>query len=95
MNHPAIKSVVFTPAPRPLHVIAAEIRKTRRNNKGAPSINYAAAPYLDAMSSLNSIDDMYLYDTAKSIVLYFLGNAQSWRGDDARRIKAELKALAA
>lgn len=30
----------------------------------------------------------------RSIVLYFLSNATTWRGDDARRIKAELKKLA-
>ena len=27
------------------------------------------------------------------IVRYFLSNATTWRGEDARRIKAELKAL--
>lgn len=73
--------------PRPLHVIAREIQATW------PNVNYAAAPYLDAMHSLNSINDNYILDTGRSIVAYFLGNARSWRGDDARRIKAELKAM--
>lgn len=72
---------------RPLHVIAAEINRTW------PSVNYAARPYLDAMGALWSIDDSYLYTDGKSVVLYFLSNAGSWRGEDARRIKAELKAL--
>ena len=45
------------------------------------------------MRSLNTIGDSYGYDDGKGIVLYFLSNATSWRGDDARRIKAELKAL--
>ena len=72
---------------RPLSVIAAEISRTW------PSPNYAAIPYLSAMRSLNTIDDGYGYEDAKGIVLYFLSNAGSWRGDDARRIKAELKAL--
>ena len=31
----------------------------------------------------------------RSIVLYFLANAQQWRGPDARRIKAELKSMLA
>lgn len=53
----------------------------------------AAYPYLDAMLDLNSIKDSYGHDSAKSIVLYFLSNASSWRGDVARRIKAELKEL--
>lgn len=47
------------------------------------------------MSDLSSIDDNYMFDSAKSIVLYFLANAQSWRGEVARRIKAELKAMVA
>jgi hypothetical protein len=46
------------------------------------------------MATLDSINDMYMFDTAKSIVLYFLGNASTWRGETAKRIKAELKAMA-
>jgi hypothetical protein len=56
-------------------------------------VNYAARPYLDAMKEINSIDDMYYYDTARSVVAYFLGNARAFRGEDAKRLKAELKAL--
>lgn len=72
---------------RPLYIIANEIRRDWRN------VNYAAKPYLEAMSSLNGIRDNYYHDTAKSVVLYFLANAGSWRGDVARRIKAELKEM--
>jgi hypothetical protein len=72
---------------RPLDVIAAEISASWKN------VNYAAIPYLSAMRSLNTIDDGYGYDDARGIVLYFLSNAGSWRGEDARRIKAELKAM--
>lgn len=53
-------------------------------------VNYAAAPYLSAMVCLHSVDDCYGYDPGRSIVRYFLGNAQSWRGDVAKAIKAEL-----
>jgi hypothetical protein len=55
--------------------------------------NFAAKPYLDAMMSLNSIKDRYGQDSGESIVLYFLSNAQSWRGPVARRVKAELKEM--
>lgn len=72
---------------RPLYKIASEIRSTW------PKVNYAAEPYLIAMGGLTSISDSYYEDSAKSVVLYFLSNATSWRGDDARRIKAELKGL--
>ena len=73
---------------RPLYEIAREIRKTWTR------ISPYAEPYLEAMQSLNSINDNYYFDSGKSIVLYFLGNASTWRGEDARRIKAELKEMA-
>lgn len=72
---------------RPLYEIAADVRKTW------PKVNYAAEPYLDAMADLNSITGNYGMDSADSIVRYFLSNASTWRGDDARRVKAELKAM--
>jgi hypothetical protein len=73
---------------RTLSQIASEVRKDWKN------VNYAAKPYLDAMGCLDSItEDMYGCDSAKSIVLYFLGNASSWRGEKAKEIKAELKAM--
>ena len=73
---------------RPLATIAREIRSDWKN------VNYAAKPYLDAMAQLNSINDSYYYDSARSVVLYFLGNASAWRGDTAKRVKLELKAMA-
>ena len=56
-------------------------------------VNFAARPYLDAMKTLISIDDSYGADSARSVVLYFLSNASTWRGPVAREVKAELKAL--
>ena len=72
---------------RPLYEIAREIRKTWTK------VSPYAEPYLEAMQSLNTINDNYYYDSGKSIVLYFLSNASTWRGEDARRIKAELKEM--
>jgi len=72
---------------RTLGVIAIEIEKAW------PKVNYAARPYLDAMKQLNSISDDFYGDSGKSVVLYFLSNALTWRGDDARRIKAELRGM--
>jgi hypothetical protein len=54
---------------------------------------FGAVPYVEAMQSLNSINDMYGYDSAEEIVLRFLVNAGSWRGPEARRIKKELNDL--
>lgn len=76
-------------AARPLHKIAADIRAHW------PKVYFGAEPYVEAMASLNSINDMYGADDARYIVNYFLSNAFTWRGPDARRIKTELKALLA
>ncbi len=78
----------MTKSVRPLHVIASEIRKDWTK------VYFGAVPYLDAMQSLNSINDNYYQDSAKSVVLYFLCNATSWRGEVARNIKKELNAMA-
>lgn len=56
-------------------------------------MSYAARPYLQAMYSLDSLSDMYGADNGRSIVAYFLSNASSWRGETARRIKAELNGM--
>ena len=72
---------------RPIYEIAREIRKEWTK------VNFAAEPYLVAMSRLSGAGDMYGADDAKSIVLYFLSNASGFRGDAAKRIKAELKSI--
>ena len=74
---------------RPIYEIAREIRK----DWGA-KLNYAAKPYLDAMSCLGTTDDKYGLDSAKDIIARFLCNAGTYRGETAKRIKAELKKLA-
>lgn len=52
-----------------------------------------AIPYLMAMNDLNQITDMYGLESGKTIVTYFLGNASSWKGEVAKKIKKELKDL--
>lgn len=54
-------------------------------------VNYAAKPYLEAMFSLQTVNDKYGFDSGKSIVLYFLSNAGTWKGETAKAVKAELK----
>ena len=72
---------------RTIREIAIEVKQNWK------SVNYGAKPYLDAMMTLESINDKYYDESGKYIVLYFLSNASSWRGDVAKRIKAELKQL--
>jgi hypothetical protein len=73
---------------RELRVIAAEIRTTWGRNTSRH-----AMPYLIAMMSLKSVDEPYYADSGRSVVQYFLANAGGWRGEDARRLKRELKEL--
>lgn len=61
--------------------------------KAWPKVNFAAKPYLEAMGSLDKITDPYFGEDARSVVTYFLGNASSFRGEQAKALKAELKAL--
>lgn len=72
---------------RPVYEIAKEIRKDWVKPY------FGAVPYLQAMSSLTSISDNYGSDSGKSVVLYFLSNASTWRGETAKAIKAELKQM--
>lgn len=72
---------------RPICRIAEEIRADWKN------VNFAAKPYLAAMNDLYNVTDKYMYDDAKGIILYFLANARTWKGDTAKRIKNELKEM--
>lgn len=72
---------------RPLYEIAREIKSDWKK------VYFGAVPYLDAMATLNSIEDNYYFDSAKSVVIYFLSNAKTWKGETAKRIKAELKTM--
>jgi hypothetical protein len=72
---------------RSLSEIASEIYADWQN------VYFGAVPYLEAMSTLDSIDDSYGADDARMIVSYFLTNTRGWRGETAKRIKAELKAM--
>ena len=73
---------------RPLYAIARDIKADWKRPY------FGAVPYLKALSELNEISDPYFADSAKGVVLYFLANAGTWRGETAKQIKAELKTLA-
>lgn len=78
---------------RPIFEIAREIRRDWADKDGRGIVYFGAEPYLVAMASCDRIDGMYGCDTIKGIVLYFLSNAQTWKGETARRIKTELKGM--
>jgi len=74
-------------ASRPLHQVAREIR-TDWN-----PVYFGAKPYLEAMMSMDTINDRYGLDDGHMIVRYFLSNATRWKGDVAKRVKAELNQM--
>lgn len=83
-----MKEVTEMAQARPLYLIAEEIQRD-----WAAKVYFGAKPYLEAMLTLNSIKDYYYLDSGDSIVRYFLANANTWRGETARRVKAELKGM--
>ncbi len=70
---------------RPIYEIAAEIKANW------PKMYFGAVPYVEAMQSLKNVNEMYYADSATYILNYFLANAQTWRGEVAKRIKLEIK----
>lgn len=74
-------------AKRLIHQIARDIRLHWNN------VNYGAEPYLQAMETMYTMKDSYGNDSAESILNYFLANAHVFRGEHARRLKEEIKAL--
>lgn len=81
---------------RPLNKIAADILRdwgpTARDNRKAKPYQIFGMPYVDAMLELTCLSDHYGLDDAEDILLRFLVNVASWRGDFARSIKQELNA---
>ena len=76
---------------RTFAAIACEIKSLWKN------VYFGAEPYLEAMLTLETSNPnaLYICDTADSVVRYFLANAQTFRGPDAKRIKIELKSMIA
>ena len=72
---------------RKIYLIAKEIKADWKN------VYFGAAPYLQAMFELEDMQSKYGCDSSRSIIAYFLGNAQTWRGETAKRIKKELNQM--
>jgi hypothetical protein len=73
---------------RPMSEIIKDIRK----DWGA-KMYFGAVPYFKAMESLTSVNGSYGADSGKSIILYFLSNASTWKGETARKVKLELNQM--
>lgn len=77
---------------RPLRVIAAEMLPLLRALPETNMARWAGVPYSEPLLHLDTVDDTYGCDSGSSVVLYALGNLSTWRGADATRIRAELRA---
>lgn len=71
------------------HRSPAEIMADLRTHWAKPY--FGAVPYIEALECLTSWSDNYVCDSARSLGAYLLGNMSTFKGDDARRLKAELK----
>ena len=84
---------------RPIYEIATEIKQdiitvTKSFSYAVVHAKYRALmPYLDAMSSLEDMSSRFGAESASSIIAYFLANAGQWKGETARRVKAELNSM--
>jgi hypothetical protein len=56
------------------------------------NIYFGAVQYIEAMSTLDEVDDTYGVESGNDIIRYFLANAMTWRGSTARAIKKHLNA---
>jgi hypothetical protein len=74
---------------RPLYEIAREITEDASHR----AFWWKAEPYVSAMSRIDKITDVYMYEPADMVVRYALGNLMGWRGDKAKAIKDELRSM--
>ena len=72
---------------RPLHEVAKEILQDWKN-PSAPAIDS-----LQAMHRMDQVTEEYYADSGLDVVTYALCRFQGWRGEVARKVKAELKEI--
>lgn len=74
---------------RTFAAVAREIKATWTNPY------FGAVPYLEALEKCETTDKnaTYVCERIKDLVPYLLGNMTTFRGADARRLKAELKEM--
>lgn len=74
---------------RTFQQIARDVKSTWMN------VYFGAVPYLEALLTLDTTDPEALYgiEMAGDITRYFLANAQTFRGADAKMLKQELTDL--
>lgn len=77
---------------RPLSAIGQEMVPLLRALPEGHMARWAGLAQAVPLCSLTSIHDNYFEDSAEYVVACLLGNITGWRGEDAKRIRGELKA---
>lgn len=77
---------------RPLSAIGREMVPLLRALPESHMARWAGLAQAEPLRSLETIHDNYYDDSAEYVVACLLGNITGWRGEDAKRIRAELKA---
>ncbi len=91
VNHPAYKGAKYAMELKAatLYQLQGEIVKMHRAAR--KKVPESAKPYMDALSFLSSVKDMYGMDSGKSIVAYTMSNIKFF-GAQGRALKFELSA---
>jgi hypothetical protein len=80
--------VAPAPLTRTLSAVAREILADHREQ--GKELYFGAVPYVRAMLALDALDDRFGDEKGADIVPYAVSNLSYWRGETARRVKAEL-----
>ena len=76
---------------RPLSAIGREMVPLLRALPDSHMAKWAGLAQAVPLCSLETIKDDYYSDSGQYVVACLLGNISGWRGDDAKRIRNELK----
>lgn len=79
--------MTLMPKFRPIHEIAADITRLWK-------VPTKVKQYVEIMQKFDHIDQYYSQTSARLIVIDFLSNSHGWHGENARKIKAELRKMA-
>ena len=74
-------------------IVSAWIDEQSSRRGPRPGYLVTAWPYLEAMLRMKSPTEQYGMEDGEMVILYFLDNAQYWRGERAKALKTELKQM--
>jgi len=75
---------------KPLNQLAAAILTDWKDNPSSAFYRISAKPYVEAMLTMHNCEDYYGMEYGDMIVARALNALHQWRGETARKVKAEL-----